>query len=191
MTEIKELTSEQQFLEKVAHTIGGDVTADRIANFLKLVSQKGLLFHGIKSRQSAKLAFKQGILPLTPEGGKVSFWSFGPYIFAHPITLEKGMFGIDSPFFDYAHWNDAQTSGFTIAITERDKLSGGYKEGLGQTQITVPINPSLIQFIHIEGENTSLEPRRFGQAMEQKAFSLMERSVIDGPAFGTVIRGKI
>jgi len=192
MTEIKELSIDQQFLEKVALTIGGEVTANRVANFLQQASQKGLLFRGIKSKKRSEQSINEGVLPVAPEGGKLaSWWAFGPYIFAYPSSMTQGMFGFDTPFFHYGHWKDNDTQGFSLAITSKNTVANhGYIEHTGQAQLTVPLDPQLVQFIQIERPLTSPAElsRTTGQVLEQKAFELMEKIAEEGPKFGTVIR---
>lgn len=189
------LDIERAFAEKVAQTIGGDVTADRVANFLKQASEKGLLFRGIKSRKRSEQAIKEGVLPSAPDGGKMaSWWAFDQYIFAYPSSMIQGMFGLDSPFFHYSHWSDSDASGFSLAITSKESASKhGIIEHTGQAEITEPLNPQLIQFIQIVKPltNPSELSRSTGQTLEQKAFEFMEKIAAGGPQFGSVIRATI
>ena len=140
MTEDRESSIDQHFFEKVAQTIGGDVTADRVSSFLKNATERGLLFRGIKSRKRSEQAIKEGVLPSAPDGGKMaSWWAFGPHIFAYPSSMTQGMFGLDTPFFHYSHWNDGIELGFSLAITSKNNVSNhGYIEHTGQAQLTVP-----------------------------------------------------
>lgn len=195
MTEVKESPTYQDFCDKVAQTIGGEITSDRVANFLKHASEKGLLFRGIKSRKRSEQAIKEGVLPSAPDGGKMaSWWAFDQYIFAYPSSMTQGMFGYDSPFFNYSHWSDSEASGFSLAITLKESASKhGIIEHIGQAEITEPLDPQLIQFIQIVKPltNPSELSRSTGQTLEQKAFEFMEKIAAEGPQFGSVIRATI
>lgn len=192
------LNIDRAFAEKVAQTIGGEITADRVLKFLEKASQIGLLVRGIKSKKRSEQAIKEGVLPSAPDGGKMaSWWALGRKIFAYPETVQIGHgFGLDTPFFSYGHWNkDAENeSGYTLAVTTKDQVSPDfYIEGSDQAQITIPLDTSKVQFIMLSKplEKPEDRTREAGQAFEQRAFVELEKIVNEGPQFGSVIRATI
>ena len=192
------LDIDRAFAEKVAQTIGGEITADRVSKFLEKASQIGLLVRGIKSRKRSEQAINEGVLPSAPDGGKMaSWWALGKKIFAYPETVGIGRgFGLDTPFFSYGHWSKGteNESGYTLAVTTKDQVSpDSYFEGSEQAQITEPLDTSKIQFIILSKQLEKPEDRtrEAGQACEQRAFVELEKIVNEGPQFGSVIRATI
>lgn len=195
MSEIETLDVEKAFADKVAQTIGGEISADRVSRFLEQASQIGLLVRGIKSRKRSEQAIRDGILPSAPDGGKMaSWWAFGRKIFAYPETVEMGRgFGFDTPFFSYGHWSkDTEYElGYTLAVTTKDQVSpDSYIGGHEQAQFTEPLDTSKVQFVMLSKplEKPEDRTREAGQAFEQRAFEELEKIVNKGPQYGTVVR---
>lgn len=187
-----ELVANRDFFEKVSLTIGGEISPARVADVIDGSEEMGLIFHGIKSRAKARRAFSEGIKPLTPEGGKASWWAHGKHLFSHPEQL-NGWFGVDSPFFGYAHWKDKAfgVSGMTLAVTSRDGLEEDYIEHGGQGQVVAPIPADVIQFLSVEVVTAGLYVdfgREIGIAKEIRMFELLEEVVERGPIYGTVVQ---
>jgi len=113
--------------------------------------------HGVKDYSLLRLVARDGVAPLSPEGGNASYWSAGWRIF----------FPIDgSPFFRYAHANSNDRRNhyrMLAAVTSYDLLaSKGIVTGQFNPEEEISINnqvPSeLISLVNIDlhGKNKSL-----------------------------------
>ncbi len=109
------------FATKVADIIGGTVTPERVANLITTSNDQGFLFHGIKRADKFREIDQKGILPLTPEGGFVSFWTQGKSIFGD-LKTNGSLDTFDATFFNYAHGRRHQNGPreMNIAVTKRD-----------------------------------------------------------------------
>lgn len=98
------MTSELDKLiaHKIAESTGGLYSSRDTLKLIENVRVAGLCMHGVKKYAKAELIKQEGIKPLTPEGGSVSFWSMGRYIFHAGQQPDLRYFGIDTPFFDYS-----------------------------------------------------------------------------------------
>ncbi|HLD02796.1 MAG TPA: hypothetical protein VJC07_03810 [Candidatus Nanoarchaeia archaeon] len=92
----------------VAVLIGG-IDPSHIGAIIDASNTQGLILHGIKRAGCFDKICREGVLPLTPEGGQVSFWASGERIFGD-ASFPMGTF--DTPFFNYA-----------IARDEKSKVS--------------------------------------------------------------------
>jgi nucleoside-diphosphate kinase len=83
---------EPDCLDDIAEAIGYEWIG-LVEGIIADSNMKGLLYHGVKNRDSIPKIEKQGLKPLTPESGLASFWATGLSLF-YPL--------MDSPFFRYS-----------------------------------------------------------------------------------------
>lgn len=110
----------QPFCEDVATLIGAQVTPKRVENLIRLSNEQGFITHGIKRNSMLEKVTKEGVSPLTPEGGYVSFWTCGWRTFAHSLHSSPIRY-MDTPFFDYGFSKDEEQkeTAMAIAITSK------------------------------------------------------------------------
>ncbi len=98
----------------VAALIGG-IDPSHIGAIIDASNTHGLILHGIKRAGCFDRICREGVLPLTPEGGQVSFWASGEKIFGD-ASFPMGTF--DTPFFNYAIARDetSRVSSMNLAM---------------------------------------------------------------------------
>ncbi len=163
---------EKQYLyltTEVAKMIGRDVTPERIARVIYLSNIEGYLFHGIKRCTDLERIKKEGILPKTPEGGMVSWWTTGSRIFwSSPGPLR----GYDTTFFHYGYSGEESMN---IAVANRhvlDKLGRISFKSDSDVTINFPVPPEAIHILQVV-EKTAVS----AQALEQEMFKLIEKTL--------------
>lgn len=97
-----------------------NTSPEKILSLLSRSQQLRVLFHGIKEKSSLIKILQEGISPLSPEHGRVSFWATGSRAFTNTQQLPLGpMATYDTPFFHYS----GNGSGFmTLALTNQSAL---------------------------------------------------------------------
>ncbi len=126
------------FCEDVAKTIGGQISPQRIAAVIELSNQRSCIAHGIKRSYAIGMVAKEGVKPLTPEGGQVSFWTSGSRIFRSSLgNTPLGYY--DTTFFQYAHSRDDRSQERTMAIALTNRL---VLERLG-LHVKIPSNSTV------------------------------------------------
>ena len=164
---------------QVAQVIG-EVSPDVVREVIERSNSKGYLFHGIKSNRCYEDVLNEGIKPLTPEGGYVSFWTSGSRLF----SLGRGALAtFDTTFFHNAHsHNTSLGEGYvTLAIAKYSDLEEALlvdkpfrPDSCMKISLTVP--RELIQVIRIEidysGKGTSREK---GQVQERLLLAELHR----------------
>lgn len=113
------------FCADVAKTMGGQISPQRIEDVIRLSNQQGCIAHGIKRNSAIEYVLKEGIKPLTPECGNVSFWTSGLRIFSRVVSDPRNNFRyFDTTFFHYAHSRDNSSTekAMTIAVTNKSAL---------------------------------------------------------------------
>ena len=98
---------------KISEILGYEM-GDLIKDIIDNSNSQELLYHGIKNPSSIDDVLKEGIKPLTPEGGQCSFWSTGLSVFYPPR---------DSVLFDWSgsKVSDEKTE-LNIAVAQYEKL---------------------------------------------------------------------
>lgn len=115
----------QNFCEKTSEIISGSVSPERIRGLIDLANSRKVIVHGIKIYQRIKSVEEQGVLPLTPEGGYVSFWATGYRIFGSSLDNLSPLNTYDTPFFNYAHTRNLYGEPcMALAVTSQEKLKG-------------------------------------------------------------------
>lgn len=104
----------EDFSQQVFSVLGSPITPRRIANVIRRSNEQSIVFHGIKHSSRLPSIEQSGILPLTPEGGQVSFWTSGKRIFGS-LTGGGGINTYDSTFFHYAHSRERKST-MNIAV---------------------------------------------------------------------------
>lgn len=178
-----------EFSAKVAEVIGGNISPDRVQSLIDISNDKGFVFHGI--RLASKLPFIQaeGILPLTPEGGRVSFWTIGEPLFGW-LKYSNDLSTFDTTFFHYAP-SSIQDNGprsMNIAVSQLEILGLEMMEKSVNAQLkTHKIVPSSeIMLAQAQGDR---EPNRSVLNSNQvQMFELLEYIVGGGFEPGTTIR---
>ncbi len=154
-----------EVLNGIAQTIGGDVTPMRVLNLLEQSHQRGLLFHGIKRNADFLTVQQDGIKPLTPEGGDVSFWATGLKLFSNRTDKLTPLATLDTSFFQYANSSDAAGSDFsfmTLAVSSYDILKRFASFPFtpdGDVMIHSEVPREAIEIIRIEGIRTDANSR--------------------------------
>ena len=172
--------------KQVAELIGGDITEERVTNLIKKSNELQLVFHGIMRRTSREGVIEKGILPITPEGGFVSFWNTGTGLFYHGTTLNDKIQTLDSSFFNYVPHSLAVSSKSVIESTLGTTLD--YQPN-GQLTIPKIIPPEALELIFVDlDENIDITGRARGQKIEQTMFTSLEEVIRDGLKPGTIVR---
>lgn len=145
-------------LELVARAIGGTVTGGEVQEIIRFSEQHRLLFHGIKRASDIPVVKEEGVLPLTPEGGSVSFWAKGTGIFFSSTPVpDSSMWMFDTPFFHYgSSYNPDGPATMAFAITDVDRLlMSGIAPTITSDTCTIAeaVNPALLTVLTAESAN--------------------------------------
>lgn len=176
MSSTAELVMSPDFLTKVADLIGGTVRPKDVDNFIRLSEQADLVFHG--SKRPHTTISTEGVLPLTPEGGRVSWWSRGRRLFNHSLTNSRA-FGFDSTFFDHSHSSDGSMAVMTIAVAHQASVN---PDSIGNDCVTTPllVSHDQIHLLRVEidhGDISDVKPGDMNILAQQYMFRLLERVV--------------
>lgn len=161
-----------KFAACVAETMGGDINAKRIQDLIEISNRNGIIFHGISNPSLVPNIERHGVLPNTPEGGFVSFWSMGESLFGTQIP--RGITTFDSTFFHYAYSNRTaheNKPSMHIAVTVLDLLGPiGEIRPNQQFQIKKRVSRSEIELLATEGGkgNKTINERMF-ELLEEAA----------------------
>lgn len=185
-------TREGQFYSHVAEMIGGDVTPERVRRVVERLNSGKQLVHGIFRGQALSRIEREGIRPITPEGGYVSDWTTGMRVFGHPEArgpIAKG--GYDTSFFHYAHTHSEELGDvqMSMAMTNADllqEMGAVYfmKNSMVELPFPVPREKMALLLVEIQGGRRDQTSR---QTLEQTMFGLLEevleKSYRGGEAF--------
>lgn len=162
---------------KVAESLGKGISAERVLELARATTAGEHIVHGVKYAEAVDKIASDGIKPLTPEGGWVSYWTSGLRMFTATDNPNSSLFGYDSSIFQYT--NKA------IILTNRDLLS---KCG--------------ISFSRWDGQAVTIDkaiPRRavallgikpgLGKNIPRAAFELLEKVIRGGYKGGETFRG--
>ncbi len=160
---------------------------DLIEDIVKTANEKKMLFHGIKRPHYAEKIRRQGVKPLTPEGGPLSFWSTGLEMF-HPM--------IDSAFFRWSGEFDPERPDIcerNLAVTEYavleefiEKLPQFKEDGYCTIPETVPYD--AIALINVKIEHLPTEDHYQARRIGQEAEKLLLKGVM-GQVYGKLAAG--
>jgi len=181
------------FCEKTAEVIGGGISPRRVRRIIDLSNEGKHLIHGVKRDKDFESIKREGILNLTPEGGRVSYWTSGLRMFGilnNGFTLSTR----DSTFFDYAHSRslDPHKTFMTIAITNEQELNKIkqflFKEdGYITIDTAVPADRLALLRVELSWEENLLSLREKAQTAEQIMFTLLEKVLLKGYKAGELI----
>lgn len=170
------------FCADVAKTMGGQISPQRIEDVIKLSNQQGYIAHGIKRSHSIPLVLAEGIKPLTPECGNVSFWTSGLRIFTRVVSDPTNDFKyFDTTFFHYAHSTNTVSNerAMAIALTNKSAL-----ENMGQPKGKILPNSTIMidKIIPPEALHLLVVKQGFGtiQGLQTAMFETLESLLKNG-----------
>lgn len=184
---------EGQFYSHVAEMIGGDVTPGRVRRVIERLNSGKHLVHGIFRDPALSRIEREGIRPITPEGGYVSDWTTGTRVFGHPEAhgpIAKG--GYDTSFFHYAHTpsNELGHTHMSIAMTNGDlfkEVGEVYFMKNSMVELPFPVPREKMALLLVEMKGGGKDDRTSRQRLEQTMFGLLEevleKSYRGGEAF--------
>lgn len=103
--------------ERIAAFFGGDPR--EVAEIVDRANAYRLLFRGIRSERRVPQARTEGIAPVSPEGGDVSYWSTGSRVFLSGDGEGSGLATYGTTFFHYAH----NRAGMAIVVAGQGALA--------------------------------------------------------------------
>jgi hypothetical protein len=165
-----------KFAVCVAEAMGGDIHARRIQDLIETSNRKGIIFHGISNPRLVPNVEQHGVLPNTPEGGFVSYWSMGESLFGTQIP--RGITTFDSTFFHYAYSSKSaheNRPSMHIAVTMLDLIEPrGEIRPNQQVQIKKLVRRSELELLTTEGEsgNKTINERMF-ELLEEAASNFL------------------
>lgn len=166
-------------LSLISEIIGGDITPARIQKVIYLSNKEGFLVHGIKDYANLSGIRQNGISPLSPEGGYVSYWTSGARIFTS--SSQGALMTYDTSFFHYGHTysQDLRFSHMLMAVARiGDLKSLGQVDFLPDSLVIlnfpVPRSDLSLMRVVLDREGTDFTPREYGRMMEKGMFELME-----------------
>jgi hypothetical protein len=166
----------------VAEAIDAQVTPQEIERLIKKAHEDGLIFHGIKKSRAIEDIEEQGVRPITPEGGYVSFWTTGDGLFTSNDDPSKILSRfMDTPFFFHSSSIDSEGKRRKIiAISSFSNINGeGASSSENRTVLKIkePVFRDKIEIIDIRGESMS--------EVQLEMFNRLRGSVLNGPSYGT------
>lgn len=178
-------TKRRMAYAEISEIIGGEVTAERVAGVINLLND-GHIVHGIKTNAGAENVNQQGIMPKTPEGGRISCWTSGMNVFFSSMS-GGDMKTYDTTFFHYAHAGD----GMNIAITNTELLAGLGAEAQfvkdAYASLTVELPRDKMALLRVINPPENSESNERVQALERAMFQLLEIVLIGGYQGGELI----
>ena len=180
--------SVRSFNETIAQTIGNSVDGQRVKKLIEISRKYGHIAHGVKTSETITRINKQGILPLTPEGGFVSMWGKGYRIFASSINNTPLQF-FDTPFFHYAHSIDRKNNiaKMTLAVTNCSlfPLISQSRQTDCHLSFHVPVPRNSIILLCVEKELKSRSNiKKCQKSMQEAMFDQLENALIEGYSGG-------
>lgn len=186
---VPEAQTISRYTQAIARTIGGPVTPSRVDHVLRLLNNHHLV-HGIKDHSHLARIQTQGILPLTPEGGQVSFWTTREGVFGY-LTSKGELQTYDTSFFHYAHSANPPSNRvvMNLAITNRHLLNLHHITHQPGSYCTInhPVPRHAIALIQVSIPRQALPARQLGQLVEQQLFLALESALIHGYTPGDTI----
>ena len=180
----------QHFCEQVAKTIGGEITAQRVKRLIWLSNKGKHIFHGIKRLKYLEGVKKEGIMPFTPEGGQVSYWTSGQRLFGE-LKKDGSLQSYDSTFFHYGHTENNKNNGTTymaIALSNAkaiNQLSEVEVKDNDYLQISFSVPREKISLLQVKVEGDQQEGKyKAAQIAEQEMFKFIEDALIGGYELG-------
>lgn len=180
----------QHFCEQVAKTIGGEISTQRVKRLIWLSNKGKHIFHGIKRIKYLEGVKTDGIMPLTPEGGQVSFWTSGRRLFGE-LKKDGSLQSYDSTFFHYGHTENNKNDGTTymmIALSNAktiNQLSEVEIKDNDYLQIGFPVPREKMSLLQVKVEGNRPEGEyKAAQIAEQEMFKLIEDVLIRGYDLG-------
>lgn len=170
------------FCADVAKTMGGQISPQRIEDVIRLSNQQGYIAHGIKRNSAIEQVTQEGIKPLTPECGNVSFWTSGLRIFSRVVSDPTNSFRyFDTTFFHHAHSRNNRSTerAMMIAVTNKAALERICAlEGRILPNSTVIINetvpPEAIHLLVVKQKSDEI------QGLQPVMFELLEDAIRNG-----------
>ncbi len=150
----------------------------KVFEILKLSEKIETVYHGIKRGDAISPILNNGIEPITPEGGNVSFWTTGLKLFINsyklPVTWDQEM---DTSFFHYMHARQKpNTYAMQLAVSDSKALeeAGAGTKWANNDQITLgsTVKPQYFSLLIV-----TLRHFDFGTPRERGA--LAERMMMD------------
>ena len=171
-----------EFGTKVSEILGGSISPQRIKCLIDASNNQGFIFHGIKNDSKLPEIEDQGILPLTPEGGYISFWTIGESLFGTKI-LGGRISTFDSTFFHYAlskSKTEENSLSMNIAVTKVGLIEPSQPKQLN-TQLTFnyPILRNQFALLHVQEKiknKQAIGDTR--QELQEKMFCLLEQATM-------------
>ncbi|MCL4353034.1 hypothetical protein M1615_01015 [Patescibacteria group bacterium] len=179
-----------RFCRVTASIIGQEVSPAAVRRIIDISNQGGHLFHGIKGYSSLESVRRLGILPFTPEGGYVSFWTSGFQIFGSSLEDPSPSHTYDTTFFHYGHAYDPsrERRAMLIALTnirELERLGLDTKTVRSKNAyaaIGIPLPRNSIVLLRAE---TSLENKEDSPKIEKTMLELIEKTLVSGYELGS------
>jgi len=181
-------------------SVNGDVSQERIMSIIEASNNGGHAMHGVKWRSCVNIVESQGISPLTPEGGFVSFWTSGSRIFGAISGEGKKVDSYDCPFFNYAHCREnpeiygspflrqsIKDEEVCMAITNNDLIERvvGVKtvvspDGYLEFKFQVPREALCLLRVRFVRNEKKTPSRAQGILKERALLQLMEEALLKG-----------
>ncbi len=171
----------QEFYARTAEIIG-DVSPKSIERIVEASNKGKHVVHGIKKASSLREIEKKGILPLTPEGGMVSFWVCGTPIFGSTTDSRSPFNFFDTPFFNYGHSLMAITN---LEVLKKICPELDIKQN-SEVTLNFPVPRENIFLVGVTTKNINSEKlsREQGKEIERKMLNLLEEVLIDNYKVG-------
>lgn len=169
-------------LERVANiaSLIGSIDPSHIEAIIDTSNSKGLIIHGIKRAGSFDRICREGVKPLTPEGGNVSFWASGERIFGD-ASFPMGTF--DTPFFNYsiARNDSKKVSSMNLAMTMYSELPRNEQEFEQNGVLCVPqtVLPMNLYLLQVQSSYAWIglpeATRRTGICVAERLYEIMQK----------------
>lgn len=175
------------FCKRTADIIGGSVTASRVERLIRASNDGKHIFHGVKRYKDVAGVEQEGILPLTPEGGNVSYWTCGFRIFGSSLDNPRLVNLFDTPFFNYSHSRGVNNlSQMTIAVSNYEQL---YQAGILEKPFKNDSYLTISKPVSVENIALLIVQTGAGDpsAVQQRMFDLMENSLENSYCGGQTI----
>jgi hypothetical protein len=165
------LTSES--VPEAVSGIMGLTDSHLVREVIEMSNREGLMVHGFRKPKFEKVR-TSGVLPLTPEGGYVSYWNTGHRIFGVPYPDHFETF--DSTVFNYAHSQEGGTKYANVAVArhrdlERAGISTNGFHFNDYVLVRDPVPAELLHLVHFEIE----DPRNDREQQQEIEVELLQR----------------
>lgn len=180
-----------EFGTSVSEILGGSISPQRIKCLIDASNNQGFIFHGIKNDSKLPEIEDLGILPLTPEGGFISFWTMGESLFGTKMS-GGGISTFDSTFFHYAPSRsriEENSLAMNIAVAKVGLIDQSRPKQVN-TQLTFnyPISRNLFALLSVQEKiknNQATEDTM--QELLRKMFCLIEQATVKDFQAGTTL----